>query len=67
MSPPTKELMKLTLEQKLAHGGHPVLLSTMTEAFCLSKGKMMITLLLLGLIVLREGINQGIGGFDEYT
>lgn len=27
----------------------------------------MITLLLLGLIVLREGINQGIGGFDEYT
>ena len=24
-SPPTKELMKLTLEQKLAHGGHPVL------------------------------------------
>ncbi len=25
MSPPTKELMKLTLEQKLAHGGHPIL------------------------------------------
>lgn len=25
MSPPTKELMKLTLEGKLAHGGHPVL------------------------------------------
>ena len=25
MSPPTKELMKLTLEQKLAHGGHAVL------------------------------------------
>ena len=25
MSPPTKELMKLTLEQKLAHGGHPFL------------------------------------------
>lgn len=25
MSPPTKELMKLTFEQKLAHGGHPVL------------------------------------------
>ena len=25
MSPPTKELMKLTLEKKLAHGGHPVL------------------------------------------
>lgn len=25
MSPPTKELFKLTLEQKLAHGGHPVL------------------------------------------
>lgn len=25
MSPPTKERMKLTLEQKLAHGGHPVL------------------------------------------
>lgn len=25
MSLPTKELMKLTLEQKIAHGGHPVL------------------------------------------
>ncbi|MEN6419456.1 MAG: terminase TerL endonuclease subunit [Clostridiaceae bacterium] len=25
MSPPTKELMKLTLEQKIAHGGHQVL------------------------------------------
>lgn len=25
MSPPTKELMKLTLEERLAHGGHPVL------------------------------------------
>jgi phage terminase large subunit-like protein len=25
MSPPTKELMKLTLEGKLAHGGHEVL------------------------------------------
>ena len=25
MSPPTKELMKLVLEEKLAHGGHPVL------------------------------------------
>ena len=25
MSPPTKELMKLTLEQRIAHGGHPAL------------------------------------------
>ena len=25
MSPPTKALMKLTLEQKIANGGHPVL------------------------------------------
>ena len=25
MSPPTKELMKLVLEQNIAHGGHPVL------------------------------------------
>ena len=25
MSPPSKELMKLTLEGKIAHGGHPVL------------------------------------------
>ena len=25
MSPPTKELMKLTLERRIAHGGHPVL------------------------------------------
>ena len=25
MSPPAKELMKLVLEQRIAHGGHPVL------------------------------------------
>ena len=25
MNPPTKELMKLTLEKRIAHGGHPVL------------------------------------------
>ena len=25
MSPPTKELMKLTLEKRIAHGGHPIL------------------------------------------
>jgi len=25
MIPPTKELMKLTLEEKVAHGGHPFL------------------------------------------
>ncbi|KXL53894.1 phage terminase [Anaerotignum neopropionicum] len=25
MSPPTKELMKLSLEKRIAHGGHPVL------------------------------------------
>ena len=25
MSPPTKELMKLTLKKKIAHGGHPVM------------------------------------------
>ncbi|RAY96107.1 terminase large subunit, partial [Klebsiella oxytoca] len=25
MSPPTKELMRLTLDGQLAHGGHPVL------------------------------------------
>lgn len=33
MSPPTKELMKLTLEQKLAHGGHPVLRWNMDNIF----------------------------------
>ena len=32
MSPPTKELMKLTLEGKLAHGGHPVLRWCMDNA-----------------------------------
>lgn len=32
MSPPTKELMKLTLEEKLAHDGHLVLLFMTTEA-----------------------------------
>ena len=25
MSPPSKELMRLTLDKKLAHGGHPAL------------------------------------------
>ena len=33
MSPPTKELMKLTLEQKLAHGGHPILRWMMDNIF----------------------------------
>ena len=33
MSPPTKELMKLVLEGKLAHGGHPVLRWMMDNIF----------------------------------
>nr|DAM69476.1 MAG TPA: Terminase large subunit [Caudoviricetes sp.] len=33
MSPPTKELMKLTLEQRIAHGGHPVLRWNMDNIF----------------------------------
>ena len=33
MSPPTKELMKLTLEQKLAHGGNPVIRWMMDNIF----------------------------------
>lgn len=33
MSPPTKELMKLTLEQKIAHKGHPVLRWNMDNIF----------------------------------
>lgn len=33
MSPPTKELMKLTLEGKLAHAGHPVLRWMMDNIF----------------------------------
>ncbi len=33
MSPPTKELMKLTLEEKLAHAGHPVLRWNMDNIF----------------------------------
>ncbi len=33
MSPPTKELMKLTLEEKLAHGGQPVLRWMMDNIF----------------------------------
>lgn len=33
MSPPIKELMKLTLEQKLAHSGHPVLRWMMDNIF----------------------------------
>jgi phage terminase large subunit-like protein len=33
MSPPTKELMKLTLEERIAHGGHPVLRWMMDNIF----------------------------------
>ena len=33
MSPPSKELMKLTLEQRLAHAGHPVLCWMMDNIF----------------------------------
>jgi len=33
MSPPTKELMKLVLEQRIAHGGHPVLRWNMDNIF----------------------------------
>ena len=33
MSPPTKELMRLVLEHKLCHGGHPVLRWNMDNAF----------------------------------
>ena len=33
MSPPTKELMKLVLEERLAHGGHPVLRWMMDNIF----------------------------------
>lgn len=33
MSPPSKELMKLTLEKKLAHGRHPALLWMMDNIF----------------------------------
>ena len=33
MSPPSKDLMRLTLDQKLAHGGHPVLRWMMDNIF----------------------------------
>ena len=33
MSPLTKELMKLTFEQKVAHGGHPILRWMMDNIF----------------------------------
>ena len=33
MSPPTKELMKLTLEGRIAHGGHKVLRWMMDNVF----------------------------------
>jgi len=33
MSPPTKRLMELTLEQRLAHAGHPVLRWMMDNIF----------------------------------
>ena len=33
MSPPTKEMMKLVLEQRIAHGGHPVLRWMMDNVF----------------------------------
>ena len=33
MSPPTKELMRLVLERKVNHGGHPVLRWNMDNAY----------------------------------
>ena len=33
MSPPTKELMRVVLERKMNHGGHPVLRWNMDNAF----------------------------------
>lgn len=33
MSPPTKELMRIVLERRLAHGGHPVLRWNMDNAY----------------------------------
>lgn len=33
MSPPTKELMKLVLEERIAHGGHPILRWMMDNIF----------------------------------
>lgn len=33
MSPPTKELMKLTLKRIIAHGGHPILRWMMDDIF----------------------------------
>ena len=33
MSPPTKELIKLVLEEKIAHSGHPVLRWMMDNIF----------------------------------
>ena len=33
MSPPTKELMKLVLEKRIAHSGHPVLRWCMDNVF----------------------------------
>ena len=33
MSPPTKELMKLVLEERIAHSGHPVLRWNMDNIF----------------------------------
>ena len=33
MNPPTKELMKLTLEKRMAHGGQPVLRWMMDNIF----------------------------------
>lgn len=47
--PPTKELMKLTLEQKLSHNGHPVLLSTMTEKSFLFEYSAILTYYVLNL------------------
>ena len=38
MSPPTKELMKLVLEERIAHGGHPVLRWMMDNIYIRTDG-----------------------------
>ena len=63
MSPPTKELMRLVLEHKLCHGGHPVLRWNMDNAVFMTNDATMKVLRQLkngnGDCLVTPGVNDG--------
>ena len=77
MSPPTKELMKLVLEKRVAHGGHPVLRWMMDNVFIRKdpagnikpdkeKSVEKIDGIVASIMALDRAIRNGMGGNSIY-